>query len=117
MSLRESIRKIIREERNVSPRLLRRISGDDLEQIFINCYYEALKDVVHEKFYYETSRLGRLINRTISYMMDEFHPMLYNTIPEGEMWYDEIHNGLERHYKGRIINLYNNKTPRSDFNY
>ena len=50
-------------------------------------------------------------------MMDYFHPILYNTMPEGEMWYDEIHNGLERHYKGRIINLYNNKTPRSDFNY
>ena len=117
MNLRESIRRIIREERNVPSRLLRRISGDDIEQIFIDCYYEALNDVVDEQFYYETNRLVRLINRTIIYMMDYFHPILSNTIPEGEMWYDEIHNGLERHYKGRIINLYNNKTPRSDFNY
>ncbi|CAB4130092.1 hypothetical protein UFOVP117_251 [uncultured Caudovirales phage] len=105
MNLQESIRKILREE--LSPRVKRRIDPYEMEKEFLDSFDFAYYG--RARSYNRTRSLDELIYTTISIMMDGYHWRFVSTLPEDEFWYDDIHTGLENHYKDRIIQMYNKR--------
>jgi hypothetical protein len=102
MNLKESIRRILREE--LSPRIRRRVPDDEMEKEFIesfnNAYDIVKRRTISSNFFLE------VISITISMMMDSFHWGFVTTLPEDEFWYNEIYNELKNHYRDRIIRMY-----------
>ena len=106
MNLQETIRRILREE--LSIRVKRRITPDEMEKEFLESFNSAY-DLTKRRRVLRAHFLDELINTTINMMMDGFHWRFTSTIPEDEFWYDEIHTGLENHYRDRIIQMYNER--------
>jgi hypothetical protein len=95
MNLKESIRKVLREE--LSPRVKRRIDPYEMEKEFLESFDSAY-DLTKRRRVLRAHFLDELINTTITMMMDGFHWRFHSTLPEGEFWYDDIHTELENHY-------------------
>jgi len=108
MNLQETIRRILREE--LSLKVKRRITPDEMEKEFLESFDSAY-DLTKRRRVLRAHFLDELINTTITMMMDGFHWRFTSTIPEDEFWYDEIHTGLENHYKDRITQMYLNVKP------
>ena len=106
MNLQESIRRILREE--LSPRVRRRISYDEMEKEFLESF-EYAYDLTKKRKVFSTHFLDELIYSTITTMMDGIHWRFVSTLPEDEFWYDDIHTELENHYRDRIIQMYNER--------
>jgi len=106
MNLQETIRRILREE--LSLKVKRRITPDEMEKEFLESFDSAY-DLTKRRRVLRAHFLDELINTTITFMMDGFHWRFTSTIPEDEFWYDEIHTGLENHYRKRITRMYNER--------
>ena len=106
MNLQENIRRILREE--LSPRIRRRLSNDEMENEFLESFEGAYRLTKNRKVL-SSHFLDELLYTTITFMMDGVHWRFVSTLPEGEFWYDDIHQELENHYKDRIIQMYNEK--------
>lgn len=87
-------------------RIKRRISPDELEKEFLESFDSAYKLTKKRRISFRFF-LEELIFSTITTMMDSFHPIFTNTLPENEFWYDDIFNDLKEHYEERIIKMYN----------
>ena len=103
MNLKQTIRKVLREE--LSPRIIRRIPVDEIEKEFIESFNYAY-DLTKRRKVFKDSFIEELIYTTVTMMMDSFHWRFVSTLPENEFWYDKIHNELENHYRDRIIKMY-----------
>ena len=103
MNLQEQIRRILREE--LSPRVRRRFSPDELEISFLESFQDAY-NLTKKRKVLSSHFLDELVNTTITMMMDGIHYKLHSTLPEDERWYDDIHQELENHYKNRIEKFY-----------
>ena len=106
MNLKQTIRRILREELSVKVR--RRVPADEMEEEFLESFEMAYvitknRQVLSKHF------LDELIYTTISVMMDGVHWRFVSTLPEDEFWYDEMHSELENHYRDRIIQMYNER--------
>ena len=106
MNLQEQIRRILREE--LSPRIRRRLSNDEMENEFLESFEGAYRLTKNRKVL-SSHFLDELVYTTISVMMDGVHWRFVSTLPEDEFWYDDIHQGLENHYRNRIIQMYNER--------
>ena len=106
MNLQESIRRILREE--LLPRVRRRFLPDEMEKEFLESFDSAYR-LTKDRKVLRAHFLDELIYTTISIMMDGYHWRFVSTLPEDEFWYDDIHTGLENHYKDRIIQMYNER--------
>ena len=106
MNLQEQIRRILREE--LSPRIKRRFSPDELEINFLESFQDAY-NLTKKRKVLSSHFLDELVNTTITMMMDGMHYKLHSTLPEYERWYDDIHQKLENHYRDRIIQMYNER--------
>ena len=103
MNLQEHIRRVLREE--LSPRVRRRFSPDELEISFLESFQDAY-NLTKKRKVLSSHFLDELIYTTITMMMDDMHYTLYSTLPEDEEWYGKIHQELENHYKNRIEKFY-----------
>lgn len=108
MNLKESIRKVLREETIEITTILRRVPLDDLEREF-----EESLDMASDNFSYfmfknngRTMDLTRFIDVTTSILMDGIHHLLYRALPEDIQWYDEVKETLTGFYKDRIKTRY-----------
>jgi hypothetical protein len=106
MNLKETIRRILREE--LSPRMRRRVPADEMEREFLESF-EMAYNITKNRKVLSKQFLDELIYTTASVMMSGIHWRLFTTLPEDEFWYDEIHNELENHYRDRIIKMYRKK--------
>ena len=104
--IQESIRRILREE--LSPRVKRRIDSDEMEKEFLESFDSAYR-LTKDRKVLRAHFLDELIYTTITMMMDGYHWRFVSTLPEDEFWYDDIHTGLQNHYKDRIIQMYNER--------
>ena len=107
--IKESIRKVLKEENNLLPMIRRRVPHDDLEREFIESLDKSSGMLVR------VSQNGGFIRTqesfehiTISMMMDGIHHELHSTTPENSDWYDDVFNNLRDYYKHRINVRYNN---------
>jgi hypothetical protein len=87
-------------------RILRRITADKMEKEFLESFDLAYKLTKKRRITFRFF-LEELIYSTITAMMDSFHPIFTNTLPENEFWYDDIFNDLKEHYEERIIKMFN----------
>jgi hypothetical protein len=106
MNLQETIRRVLREE--LSPRIRRRLSYDELENEFLESFEEAYR-LTKKRKVLSSNFLDELVYTTITFMMDGAHWRFASTLPEDEFWYDDIHQELENHYRDRIIQMYNER--------
>ena len=97
---------VLREE--LSPRVKRRIDSDEMEKEFLESFDSAYR-LTKDRKVLRAHFLDELIYTTISIMMDGYHWRFVSTLPEDEFWYDDIHTGLQNHYKDRIIQMYNER--------
>ena len=97
---------VLREE--LLPRVRRRIDPDEMEKEFLESFDYAY-DLTKRRKVLSTHFLDELIYSTVTIMMDGFHWRFVSTLPEDEFWYDDIHTGLQNHYKDRIIQMYNER--------
>ena len=97
---------VLREE--LSPRVKRRIGSDEMEKEFLESFDSAYR-LTKDRKVLRAHFLDELIYTTISIMMDGYHWRFVSTLPEDEFWYDDIHTGLQNHYKDRIIQMYNER--------
>ena len=97
---------VLREE--LSPRVKRRIGSDEMEKEFLESFDSAYR-LTKDRKVLRAHFLDELIYTTISIMMDGYHWRFVSTLPEDEFWYDDIHTGLQNHYKDRIIQMYNKR--------
>ena len=97
---------VLREE--LSPRVKRRIGSDEMEKEFLESF-ESAYNLTKDRKVLRAHFLDELIYTTISIMMDGYHWRFVSTLPEDEFWYDDIHTGLQNHYKDRIIQMYNKR--------
>jgi hypothetical protein len=106
MNLKESIKRILREE--LSARIKRRLSIDEMENEFLESFEGAYR-LTKDRKVLSSHFLDELVYTTISVMMDGVHWRFVSTLPEDEFWYDDIHQGLEKHYRKRITRMYNER--------
>jgi hypothetical protein len=107
MNLQEHIRKVLREERNLSLFIRRRVPHHELEKEF----KESL-DMASDMFFNEykmnknVMKLGRFTDITISITIDGIHYALFSTMPDGSEWYIDAHNALKEYYQDIIESRY-----------
>jgi hypothetical protein len=107
--LKESIRRVLREENSLLPMIRRRIPHDDLEREFIESLDKSsgiLVSIRQNGGFIRTKEIFEHI--TISMMMDGIHHELHSTTPENSDWYDDVFNNLRDYYRHRINVRYNN---------
>ena len=103
MNLKESIRRILREETIDITTILRRVHTNDLEREFS----ESL-DMASNMFFNlnknggGSMNLKRFIDITTSILMDGIHHDLYMSLPFEYEWYNEVQKILKEFYKDRI---------------
>ena len=97
---------VLREE--LLPRVRRRFLPDEMEKEFLESFDSAYR-LTKDRKVLRAHFLDELIYTTISIMMDGYHWRFVSTLPEDEFWYDDIHTGLQNHYKDRIIQMYNER--------
>lgn len=107
MSLKQTIRRILREELSVKVR--RRVPLDEMETEFLESFETAYR-ILKNKKVSQKDFLDKLIYTTATVMMDGIHWRLFSSFPKDDnSWYDEIQSELENHYRDRIIQMYNEK--------
>ena len=109
MNLKESIKRILREE--LSARIKRRLSIDEMENEFLESF-EFAYGLTKKRKVLSSHFLDELIYTTVTVMMDSIHWRFVSTLPEDEFWYDDIHQELENHYRNRIIQMYNERQEK-----
>lgn len=108
MKLRSSIKRILKEESKLSPRLRRRVSFDEIESVFIDSFNYAY-NLTKKRKVLTVHFLDVLISTTINSMMDSFHWKFVSKFPDSELWYNEISKELENYYRKRIVKMYKEK--------
>jgi hypothetical protein len=104
MRLKESIRKVLREENINFTMILRRVPFDDLEREF----EESLDMASDMMLRYVKIHVGNAMNLkkfidvTTSILMDGIHHELYSNLPEELEWYEDAKETLKDYYKNRI---------------
>ena len=107
--LKESIRRILREENSLLPMIRRRIPHDDLEKEFIESLDRASGMLVSlNQNGGGITNYDRFEHITISMTMDGIHHELHSTLPKNSNWYDDLSNNLKDYYRHRINVRYNN---------
>ena len=106
MNLKESIKRILKEE--LPARVKRRLSNNVIEHEFLDSF-EFAYGLTKKRKVLSSHFLDELIYTTVTAMMDSVHWRFVSTLPEDEFWYDDIHQGLENHYRNRIIQMYNER--------
>jgi hypothetical protein len=106
MNLKESIKRILREE--LSARIKRRLSNDEMENEFLESFEGAYR-LTKDRKVLSSHFLDELVYTTITFMMDGVHWRFVSTLPEDEFWYDDIHKELENYYRDRIMQMYNER--------
>ena len=108
MNLKESIRRILKEETKKLPAFIRRrVSEEDIKEEF-----ESSLDSAREMFQREYSRVGtkpdldRYKYVVISMTMDGLHWQLYTSFDENENWYEETFSALSDYFDDKIKKEY-----------
>ena len=108
MNLKESIRKILKEETKKLPTFIRRrVSEEDIEEEF-----ESSLDSAREMFQREHSRTGikpdldRYKFIVVSMTIDGLHWQLYTSFDENENWHDETFLALSDYFDDKIKKEY-----------
>ena len=114
MEIRNIIKRILREERNLSLRIRRRISNEMLEEKFLEAFEFALKLV--KKLKRPSTAKREVVEVTINYLMDVFHNQFIETLPDDERWYDDVQNELKHYFEDRIIQMYDEMGGINYFN-
>lgn len=107
MSLKQSIKRVLREETKLSLMIRRRVPDDDLEREFresLDMSSNMLRNVNNGSG--EIMSLNRFIDVTVSILIDGIHYELYSTMPEDSHWYSEVKENLKDFYKDRIKHRY-----------
>lgn len=113
MNLKESIRKVLREDSSLLPMIRRRVTQDHLEKEFI----ESL-DMASEMLDMSYQRSGgvmdldRFISITISILMDGIHYEIFSTTPLDSEWYGDVTRSLKNYFRSRIITRHSQITRK-----
>lgn len=107
MNLQEHIRRIIREESGLSPRFLRRVPMDKLEESFGH----ALKQATKKYYRYlptlnDDYKLHFFTKEVVELLLDSVSHLMYPTIKGS--WYDEEFSKVKEHFKDRITEWWEN---------
>ena len=104
MNLKESIKKILREETINLTTILRRVPIDDLEKEFEESLDMAsdmmLRNIKKDRG--NVMNLKKFIEVTISILMDGIHHELISSLPFEYHWYEKVMLILRKYYKDRI---------------
>ena len=107
MNLKESIKRILKEETKLPAFIRRRVSQEDIEEEF-----ESSLDSAKEMFQREYSRAGtkpdldRYKFVVISMTIDGLHWQLYTSFDENENWHDETFSALSDYFDDKIKKEY-----------
>ena len=103
MKLKETIRRILKEETKLIPLILRRVEINKLNEEF----NESL-DVASERFFRDPEMtLDMFTHIVISMTIDGIHYDIHSTTHEDSQWYDGVFNSLKDYYKKQIDHRYN----------
>jgi hypothetical protein len=103
MKLKESIRRILKEETKLISLILRRVEIDKLNKEF----NESL-DYTAKMFFREPEMtLDMFTHIVISVTIDGIHYDIHSKIPEDSQWYNDVFNSLKNYYKKQIKHRYN----------
>jgi len=107
MNLQEQIRTILREEVGLSPRLLRRVPMEKLEESFgyalrsaTKRYYRYLP-VINDDY-----KLHWFTKEVVEALLDSISHLMYPTIKGS--WYDEEFSNVKEYFKDRITEWWEN---------
>lgn len=105
--IKESIKRILREETRLNTTIRRRVLYDDLEREFEESL-EMSSNMLRNKYKNsgEILSLERFIDVTISILMDGIHYDIHITMPNEYQWYDEVVENLKNYFRNRIVNKY-----------
>jgi hypothetical protein len=99
--IQESIKKILREEVGLSPRFLRRVPMEKLEESFGHALKQATKKyyrylpVINDDY-----KLHFFTKEVVELLLDSVSHLMYPTIKGS--WYDEEFSNVKKHFKDRI---------------
>ena len=104
MNLKESIRRILREEYVITNFIRRRVPMDIIEEEFDSAilyvsdlYLKRYKNKLSlEEGFKEYTRL------VITVLIDGIHWLLFSQTSDDIEWYDDVFNNLKDYYKDRI---------------
>ena len=103
MNLKETIRRILKEETKLIPLILRRVEINKLNEEF----NESL-DVASERFFRDPEMtLDMFTHIVISMTIDGIHYDIDSTTHEDSQWYDGVFNSLKDYYEKQIKHRYN----------
>ena len=108
MNLQESIRRILREDKQLIPMIRRRIRHDDLEREFSESLISARDMFSYSENRGQTMTRTQFTNGVVSRMIDRIHYEIHSTMPEDSQWYDNVYDSLKDYYKDKINNYYDN---------
>ena len=106
MNLQESIRRILREDKQLIPMIRRRIRHDDLEREFSESLISARDMFSYSENRGQTMTRTQFTNGVVSRMIDRIHYEIHSTMPEDSQWYDDAMGSLKDYYKDRIKSRY-----------
>jgi hypothetical protein len=101
MNLQENIRRIIREESGLSPRFLRRVPMEKLEESFGHALKLATKKYYrYRPILNDDYKLHFFTKEVVELLLDSVSHLMYPTIKGS--WYDEEFSNVKKHFKDRI---------------
>lgn len=103
MNLQEHIRNVLKEETELVPFIKRRVSYRELELEFNESLIMA-SEMIYRSYIKDRKHitLERLVNATISMMIDGIHYELHSKTSDETQWYGYVYNNLKKHYQNRI---------------
>jgi hypothetical protein len=108
MNIKESIRRILREDKQLIPMIRRRIQHDDLEREFSESLISARDMFSYSENRGQTMTRTQFTNGVVSRMIDRIHYEIHSTMPDDSQWYDNVYDSLKDYYKDKINNYYDN---------
>lgn len=107
MNLKETIRKVLKEESKVPFFIRRRVDEEELNREF----FESLSSVTAWFFREAKSKdnqmtFDRFRYLTTSMLMDGIHWRLYSSIDDDIQWYDDVFKTLMDHFEDRMKERY-----------
>ncbi len=100
-NIQENIRKVLREELGLSPRFLRRVPMDKLEESFGHALKLATKKYYrYRPILNEDYKLHFFTKEVVELLLDSVSHLMYPTIKGS--WYDEEFSNVKKHFKDRI---------------
>jgi hypothetical protein len=103
MKLKESIRRILKEETKLISLILRRVEIDKLNEEF----NESLDHSSDMFFRDPEMTLDMFTHIVISMTIDGIHHDIHSRMPEDSQWYNDVFNSLKNYYKKQIKHRYN----------